>query len=102
MAAGFEIAGVVNSADEAERVALSERPDLVVMDVRLVGKRDGIDAAIEIYRNAGIRSIFATAHADARTRNRAEAAKPLGWLAKPYGMESLAALVRDAVTEIRS
>ena len=101
MGAGYEIVGVVNSADEAERTALSEKPDLIVMDIRLVGRRDGIDAALEIYRKGGIRSIFATAHADARTRKRAEAAAPLGWLAKPYAMESLTAVVHTALAELK-
>ena len=46
--ASFEIAGVGSSADEAIELASSLRPTLCVMDIRLGGGRDGIEAAIEI------------------------------------------------------
>lgn len=94
--AGFNILGIVATAEEAVRLASSERPDLVVMDVRLAGSRDGIDAAKELYAKHGIRSIFATAHADALAKKRGRDANPLGWLQKPYKMEALIALIRTA------
>jgi len=59
--AGFAIAGVGSSADEAIELASSRRPVLCVMDIRLAGSRDGIEAAIEIFKAHGIRCIFATA-----------------------------------------
>ena len=95
--AGFEIAGLATSADEAIALAASERPTLCVMDIRLAGVRDGIEAAIEISETLGIRSIFATAHADPGVRTRAERAVPLGWLQKPFSMASLVDLVRAAL-----
>jgi two-component system, response regulator PdtaR len=70
---------------------------LAIVDVRLAGHRDGVEAAIELFRGHGIRSIFATAHADPETRRRAQAAAPLGWLAKPYSPERLLPLIRAAL-----
>jgi len=99
--AGFEIAGVGSSADEAMELASSRRPVLCVMDIRLAGTCDGIEAAIEIFKAHGIRCIFATAHADREARVRAEEAVPLGWLQKPFSMTSLVAAVRDAVSELQ-
>src|SRR6266436_5946996 len=52
--AGFDVAGVATSADEAVELAQSQRPALVVMDVRLAGERDGMHAAVEIFRKLGI------------------------------------------------
>jgi two-component system, response regulator PdtaR len=95
--AGFEIAGVATSADEAVALAASERPALCVMDIRLAGVRDGVEAAIEISETLGIRCIFATAHTDPGVRTRAEKAVPLGWLQKPFSMASLVDLVRAAL-----
>jgi two-component system, response regulator PdtaR len=95
--AGFEIAGVASSADEAIELAASRRPLLCVMDIRLAGARDGIEAAIEIFKAHGIRCIFATAHADPEARMRATKAAPLGWLQKPFSMTSIVAAVRGAV-----
>jgi DNA-binding NarL/FixJ family response regulator len=91
--AGFEVIGIAVTADEAVQIAAAQRPHLVIMDIRLNGPRDGIDAAIALHRDFGIRSIFASAHGDRETRNRAEAAKPLGWLEKPYSPASLISLV---------
>jgi DNA-binding NarL/FixJ family response regulator len=97
--AGYEVAGVAATADEAVEIAASRRPALVVMDIRLAGERDGVDAALEIFRTFGIRSIFASAHGDAQVRSRAEAARPLAWVAKPYRVETLVKAVRDALRE---
>jgi DNA-binding NarL/FixJ family response regulator len=95
--AGFEIAGTAASADEALELASSHRPALCVMDIRLAGSRDGVDAALELFRAHGIRCIFATAHYDHDVRSRAAGAYPLGWLQKPYTMASLVAMVRNAL-----
>jgi len=98
--AGFDVAGVAASADEAVELAQSQRPALVVMDVRLAGQRDGIDAAVEIFRQLGIRCIFATAHYDQHSLERAKPAMPFGWLQKPYSMVSLVNAVRRALKEL--
>jgi DNA-binding NarL/FixJ family response regulator len=98
--AGFEIAAVASSAEEALELAREHRPILAVMDVHLASRRDGVEAALELFSDHGIRCIFATAHSDMDTRRRAEAALPLGWIAKPYTMSSLVALVERAVMKL--
>jgi DNA-binding NarL/FixJ family response regulator len=99
-AAGFKSAGPAISADEAIRLAHAVKPALVLMDIRLLGTRDGVDAALELYRELGIRCIFTTAHSDRDVRLRAEAAKPIGWVQKPYSIATLVAAIRDGVREI--
>jgi two-component system, response regulator PdtaR len=98
--AGFDVAGVAASAAEAVELAQSQRPALVVMDVRLAGERDGIHAAVEIFRKLGIRCIFATAHYDQHSLERAKPAMPFGWLQKPYSMVSLVNAVHRALKEL--
>lgn len=98
--AGYQIVGFANTAEEAVRLAQAERPALVVMDIRLNGPRDGVDAALEIFKTSGVRCIFATAHHTPQTRSRAEPASPLGWLPKPYSSASLVAIVRRALHEL--
>jgi DNA-binding NarL/FixJ family response regulator len=100
MDAGFAIAGIANRAEEAVRLAKSEAPHLTIMDIRLVGRRDGVDAALEIFRETGIRCIFATAHHDPQMRSRAQAAAPLGWLPKPYAPHALIATVKQALAAL--
>ena len=98
--AGFEVAGVAASGEDAIELALSERPQLAVMDIRLAGDRDGIDTALQLFSEQGIRCIFATAHHDEQSRKRAAPAVPLGWLHKPYTMTSLVGLVRSALDKL--
>jgi DNA-binding NarL/FixJ family response regulator len=99
--AGFDVTGIAASADEAIALATADRPSLAIVDIRLNGKRDGIDAAIVMLREHGVRCIFATAHADDHVRARAAAASPLGWLQKPYTMPSLVALVREVLAQLQ-
>ncbi|PBC09671.1 response regulator [Mesorhizobium sp. WSM3859] len=100
IAAGFEVAGPAMSADGAISMANSLRPALVLMDIRLLGTRDGVDAALELNRELGMRCIFTTAHGDRDVRIRAEAANPLGWVQKPYSTATLIGAVRHALQEI--
>ena len=101
--AGFTVVGTVATAEEAARMAEAERPDIVLMDIRLVGLRDGIDAAAEILSRFGIPSLFATAHSDPATRARGDsAAAPLGWLIKPYQRNELATAVTAAIAKVRA
>ena len=51
-------------------MAVETRPALVIMDVRLAGRGDGVDAALRIFAETGIRAIFATANADEKIREQ--------------------------------
>lgn len=99
MEAGFGVIGVATTADEALTLARAHKPALAVMDIRLAGQRDGVEVAGDLFREHGIRCVFATAHDDEQVRARAEAFAPLGWLAKPYTMASLVSLVRAALSK---
>jgi DNA-binding NarL/FixJ family response regulator len=98
--AGFEIAGLASSAEEALQLAAGQHPALVVMDIRLDGPRDGIDTALELFATRGIRCVFVTAHHNADARARARPANPLAWLPKPYTMPSLVEVVRRALADL--
>jgi DNA-binding NarL/FixJ family response regulator len=98
--AGFHVVGTATTAEEAIILAREQRPSLAVMDIRLAGERDGVDAASQLFRELNIRCIFATAHEDPRTRERAEPYAPLGWLAKPYTMPSLVNLVAEGLSKL--
>ncbi|MHC2626363.1 DNA-binding NarL/FixJ family response regulator [Bradyrhizobium huanghuaihaiense] len=95
--AGFQVTGIATTAEEALAMAREHKPALVIMDIRLAGRRDGVDAAGDLFRELGLRCVFATAHDDLLTRARAEPFAPLGWLSKPYTMGSLTSLVREAL-----
>ena len=90
-ALGHAVVGVAVSADQAVQLAEREKPDVVLMDIRLNGDRDGIQAAEEIYGRLGIKSIFVSANSDPPTRERAAALQPLGILDKPLTLPRLQA-----------
>jgi CheY-like chemotaxis protein len=83
------VVGVAVSADEAVRLAQREQPDVALVDIRLIGRRDGIDAAADMLNQFGVPSIFVTANTDPATRARAQAAQPLAFLEKPVTAQRL-------------
>jgi DNA-binding response OmpR family regulator len=95
--AGFVVIGIATDAEQAIALASKQLPHLVVMDIRLAHGDDGVDTAIAILRKFNIRSIFVTAHSDDATRSRANAARPLGWLEKPFRLDALVATVINAL-----
>jgi two-component system, response regulator PdtaR len=81
---GHQVVGFAGTAERAVALAEELRPDLVLMDIRLRGERDGIDAAIEIRQRFDIPSLIISAFGDARTRERAGPARVLGFISKPF------------------
>lgn len=88
--AGHRVVGFAGTAERAIALADELRPDLILMDIRLAGARDGVDAAIEIRQRFDIPSLIISAHADAKTRERATPARALGFIAKPFDHALLA------------
>lgn len=101
--AGHRIVGIATSAREAVALATAHRPELIIMDIHLVGSSmDGVAAAKEIFATTGIRSLFASAYTDPEVRGRAAAARPLGWLPKPFGRLELLRALAAAGRELES
>jgi DNA-binding NarL/FixJ family response regulator len=96
LGAGHDVVGTADSAADAVRLAESKHPDLMLMDVRLVGERDGIEAATEIWQRFAVRSLFISANLDTEARRKAAAANPLGFLEKPFNPLCLLAAVAAA------
>ncbi|HNX49253.1 MAG TPA: sigma 54-interacting transcriptional regulator [Thermoanaerobaculaceae bacterium] len=94
---GYEPVGWVVSGEEAIRAAEELRPDLVLMDIRLQGMVDGIDAARELKRRLDLPVVFLTAHADTSTLHRVREAQPLGYLLKPFQDKDLEIAIALAI-----
>ncbi len=98
--AGFECVGIANTAAEAMLLAARQRPDLILMDVRLASRTNGVEMAKEIYEQFGIRCLFVTGQTDPELRKRAEATNPLGWLEKPYTPADLIRAIQTALQDL--
>jgi two-component system, response regulator PdtaR len=87
---GHTVVGTAVSAEQAIQIAGEAQPDVVLMDIRLVGPIDGIAAALEIRSRYGIEAIFVTANTDPSTLPRAESIRPIAVLQKPLTKQRLA------------
>lgn len=81
---GFRVIAAVVSAEEGIEIAIKERPDLVLMDIRLKGKKDGIEAALEIRSKVDVPIVYLTAYSDRNTVERAKGTDHDGFLLKPF------------------
>ena len=81
---GYRVGAVVASGEEAVHTAETAHPDLMLMDIKLKGKMDGVEAARRIRARTNIPVIYATAHADPLTLQRAQVTEPFGLINKPY------------------
>ena len=94
---GYEVCGVVDTAEQAIERAVALSPDLVLMDIHLLGEKDGIEAAADIQLARDIAVVFVTAHADDATLKRAGLAEPFGYVLKPFDERELKATIEMAL-----
>jgi PAS domain S-box-containing protein len=93
----YQVMGIAPSGEAAIRLALETCPDLILMDIHLVGPLDGIQAAEAIRRQLDIPVVYVTAATDNETLARLGAAEPFGYLVKPFRREELGSTVRLAL-----
>jgi DNA-binding NarL/FixJ family response regulator len=96
-ALGFEVCGLAPSAREARAVAMTDQPDIVLMDVNLEGGREGIEAARWLREVCGVAVVFVTSYTDDSTVERIHEQVPgAPVLPKPIYRRQLA----NAVAEV--
>lgn len=87
---GYIVCKPVTTGEEAVQAAITENPDVVLMDIHLAGPMDGIDAAGEILRRREVPIIFITGYGDREVRDRADRLHPFAYFQKPLEMNELA------------
>ncbi len=97
--AGYCVPDVVTSGDEVLNSVSRYKPDLILMDVRLEGEIDGIEAAQQIKAIQNIPIIFLTAYSDPVTLTRAADTSPSAYLLKPFSIRELTANVSMALAK---
>ena len=86
---GYQVFGLVSTGEEAIKKVTEKAPDLVLMDIRLKGKMDGVETAQLIHQTFDIPVIFITANADEKTLERAKVTDPFGYIIKPFKEKEL-------------
>ncbi|KPK01849.1 MAG: hypothetical protein AMK71_04215 [Nitrospira bacterium SG8_35_4] len=95
---GYDMCEQVTSGEEAIIKAEQERPDIVLMDINLDGKLNGIDAARQIMSRFGIPVIFTTSYSDNRTMEIAVASEPAGYFVKPLDLYKLRSVIESIMS----
>jgi hypothetical protein len=94
---GYDAYAITSSAKAALRRADERSPDLVIMDIRIKGPLDGIEATSIFRKKFSTALIFLSAHADPAIIERAKEAEPHGYLLKPISVSELRATVEIAL-----
>lgn len=94
---GYRVPATAATADQALKLAAEHRPDLVLMDIRIKGPRDGIETAAILRERFGIPVVFLTAYADAPTVERAKITEPYAYLLKPIKANELRSTIEIAL-----
>ena len=98
---GYSVPALASSGEEAIQKAAETRPDLVLMDIRLRGDMDGVEAAGEIRARFDIPVVYLTAFADDDIVRRARSTEPYGYLIKPFEERQLHTTVEMALHKHR-
>jgi CheY-like chemotaxis protein len=80
---GYDAFAIASSGDEALACASERCPDIVLMDIRIKGPRDGIETAEILKKRFDVPVVYLSAHADTATIQRATLTEPHGYLLKP-------------------
>lgn len=99
---GYEISGTTGHGEDAVSHARERQPDLVLMDIKLAGVMDGVEAADIIRREFDLPVIFLTAHSDRATLDRAKLTEPFGYLLKPFDDHGLKTHIEMALYKHRA
>ncbi|HDK41574.1 MAG TPA: GGDEF domain-containing response regulator, partial [Nitrospirae bacterium] len=94
---GYEVPAVLSSGEDAVKKAEELRPDLILMDIVLRNKMNGIDAASHIRSILNIPIVYLTAYADEKTLERAKITEPFGYIIKPFEDRELHSIIEIAL-----
>nr|WP_281069295.1 PAS domain S-box protein [Methanomicrobium sp. W14] len=99
---GYLVTGVAGSGEEAFSFALSSHPDVILMDIRIKGNMDGIEAAERINREFSVPVIYVTAYNDDECIERCIKSGLYGFLTKPAAAQEIKAAIETAVERHRA
>jgi CheY-like chemotaxis protein len=101
LAMGYRVLPIAISGRTALTLTERDRPDLVLMDIKLRGRMDGIETARHIWERFRIPVLYVSAHSDEQTLKRAQGTKHFGFLQKPYEEHQLQDAIDCALRTFR-
>ena len=96
---GYQVVGIASSGEDAMAKAAEHKPDLILMDIVLKGKMDGVQTAVAIRDCCQIPVIYLTAYVDDQTLTRARETGSFGYLVKPVESYQLRPMIEMALAK---
>ncbi len=97
----YEVIDMAFTGEEAVSKTLSDKPNLILMDINLGKGMDGIEAASKIQQHVDIPVIYVTANADMSTVEKARSTEPYGYINKPVNIRDLYTSIDSALNKHR-
>ncbi|HPR46437.1 MAG TPA: response regulator [Spirochaetota bacterium] len=94
---GYSVTAIVISGPECLKQISENRPDLILMDIKLKGSMDGIETANIVLKEYNIPIVFITAHSDKSSLQRAKVTKPYGYIVKPVSERELYTTIETSI-----
>ena len=94
---GYVVPALVATGEDAIVMVEALQPDLVLMDIRLGGEMDGVEASFKIQSRFNIPVVYLTANADRATLERVKATQPFGYILKPFDEKILSTTIEIAL-----
>ncbi len=82
--AGYEVLPVLTDGDRVLSVVLQHHPDLILMDIKIYGFRDGIEAAKRIRPHSTTPIVYLSSKPYTEVKDRVAGTAPAWYLEKPY------------------
>lgn len=98
---GYIVSGVASTGKDAITKVEGTFPDLVLMDIRLKGDMDGIEATKIIKDRFSLPVVYLTAHSDDVTFKKAKETDPDGYILKPFTEKDLSTTIEIALHKFR-
>jgi PAS domain S-box-containing protein len=99
---GYHVPSTATSGEEAIRKAGELKPDLVIMDIVLKGRMDGVETAQRLQHQFDVPIVYLTAYADHQTLDRVKTTTPAGYMLKPFQPTELRTTIELALHRSRS
>ncbi|SDL89906.1 two component transcriptional regulator, LytTR family [Kriegella aquimaris] len=99
---GYEVTGIESRGEEAITHAIKNTPDILLLDINLKGKIDGIETAKEIQKHQDIPIIYLTANSDEATFEKAKSTHPKAFIAKPFNRLNLHRTIALVVEQLKN
>ena len=98
---GYEVIDTVDTGQDAIDIAEEKRPDVVLMDIKLKGDMEGLEAA-EVISQWNIPIIYLTANTDIKTFEQSNVKGVYGFVSKPYDLNKLNETLKDTFEKVKS